>query len=271
MIEYAIILSGIGDTGRRRVLIDRAGLQRLLEEYKSGAVTTNDVVDRLSGMPYEDLGFAKVDHHRAIRQGFPEVVFGEGKTPDQIVALARSLLSKSERLLVTRATPEAYDKLLCEVPDAEYQQDARTIVVNRERGQDLAPGLIVLSGGTSDLPVATEASITAELMGCEVETIVDVGVAGIHRLFDRLSTIQRAKVIVVVAGMEGALPSVVGGLVKVPVIAVPTSVGYGSSFDGLAALLTMLNSCAPGVSVVNIDNGFGAGYMAAMILQNDKA
>ncbi|MCH2321731.1 MAG: hypothetical protein MK384_08805 [SAR202 cluster bacterium] len=129
MIEYAIILSGIGDTGRRRVLIDRAGLQRLLEEYKSGAVTTNDVVDRLNGMPYEDLGFAKVDHHRAIRQGFPEVVFGEGKTPDQIVALARSLLSKSERLLVTRATPEAYDKLLCEVPDAEYQQDARTIVV----------------------------------------------------------------------------------------------------------------------------------------------
>ncbi len=224
------------------------------------------MVSRLTELPYQDLGFAKVDHHRAIRKGFPEVVFGQGKTPGQVAKLASALLEQSDRLLVTKTTAEAYKAVLEVVQDALFDETARVITVDRRENVDLIPGVVVVSGGTSDLPVATEAAVTAELIGCQVERVIDVGVAGIHRLFAQMPTIGEAKVVVAVAGMEGALPSVVGGLVKVPVIAVPTSIGYGASFDGLAALLAMLNSCAPGVSVVNIDNGFGAGYMAAMIV-----
>ena len=219
----------------------------------------------LRDFPYQDLDFAKVDHDRAVRRGFPEVVFGQGKTPQQIVSISEALLRHSDVLLVTRANEEAYAAVLGNIPDAQYDRAARAVIVDRRVQKQPTPGVLVLCAGTSDLPVATEAAITAELMGCGVERIADVGVAGIHRLLDQRDALERAKVIVVVAGMEGALPSVVGGLVKAPVIAVPTSIGYGASYQGLAALLAMLNSCVPGIGVVNIDNGFGAGYLAALI------
>jgi NCAIR mutase (PurE)-related protein len=225
----------------------------------------DDTVTELRDFPYQDLGFAKVDHDRAVRRGFPEVVFGQGKTPQQIVSISEALLRHSDVLLVTRANEEAYAAVLGNVPDAQYDRTARAVIVDRRVQKQPTPGVLVLCAGTSDLPVATEAAITAELMGSGVERIADVGVAGIHRLLDQRDALERAKVIVVVAGMEGALPSVVGGLVKAPVIAVPTSIGYGASYQGLAALLAMLNSCVPGIGVVNIDNGFGAGYLAALI------
>ena len=241
-------------------------LYELLDDFKSGRLNADEVVAQASAPSFEDLGFAKVDHHRAIRKGFPEVVFGLGKTPQQVGRLAASLLEHSDRLLVTKTTLDAYREV-CEVaPDAVFDETSWTITVDRSVGREPTPGVVVASAGTSDLPVAAEAAVTAEIMGCRVERVNDVGVAGIHRLFAEMPTIAEAEVVVVVAGMEGALASVVGGLVRAPVIAVPTSVGYGSSFDGLAALLAMLNGCAPGVSVVNIDNGFGAGYMAAMIV-----
>ena len=237
----------------------------MLESLKDGRLSLEDAVSRLSILPYEDLGFARVDHHRAIRKGFPEVVFGQGKSPEQVAGLATALLGSSDRLLVTKAAPEAFSAVQAKVPDAAYDETARTIVVDRRKSRKTVPGVVVATGGTSDLPVADEAAITAELMDCQVERIYDVGVAGIHRVFDRLPLLREARVVVAVAGMEGALPSVIGGLVSAPVIAVPTSVGYGASFEGLAALLAMLNSCSPGVAVVNIDNGFGAGYLAARI------
>ena len=206
-----------------------------------------------------------MDHHRAIRQGFPEVVFGQGKTPAQISSIAATVLTRSDRLLVTRASKSAFLETKERIDDAKYDEMARCIVVDRRKNSTGQPGVAVLCAGTSDLPVATEAAITAELIGCQVERISDVGVAGLHRLLDHLPKLRECRALVVVAGMEGALPSVVGGLVDIPVIAAPTSVGYGASFGGLSALLGMLNSCAPGVGVVNIDNGFGAGYLAAMI------
>ena len=220
---------------------------------------------KLRAMPFSDLGFAKVDHHRALRTGFPEVVFGQGKTPEQVAALATELLKCGDTLLVTRASREAFDAVVADVTDAVYDEIAHTIAVDRRTEREQVDGVVVASGGTSDAPVAREAVVTAELMGCRVTELLDVGVAGLHRLLDSLDVLQGARVVVAVAGMEGALPSVVGGLVEAPVIAVPTSVGYGASFGGMTALLAMLNSCAPGVSVVNIDNGFGAGYLAAMI------
>jgi NCAIR mutase (PurE)-related protein len=225
----------------------------------------DEVISQLRNLPYQDLDFAKVDHHRAIRKGFPEVIFGEGKSPEQIVSIAVALLEQSDRLLVTRASPDVFSAVKASISDATYDDTARTIVADRRKERESVPGVLVVCAGTADLPVAREAAVTAELMDCQVERISDVGVAGIHRLLDHLPEIQKARVIVAVAGMEGALPSVVGGLVQAPVIAVPTSVGYGASFQGLAALLAMLNSCAPGVGVVNIDNGFGAGYLAALI------
>ncbi len=228
------------------------------------------MVARLRDFPYEDLDFAKVDHHRAIRQGFPEVVFGQGKTPGQIAAIAETVLGRADRLLVTRASEEAFSATKALVEDAEYEEMARCIVVDRRADKRGLPGVAVLCAGTSDLPVAAEAALTAELIGCEVERISDVGVSGLHRLLDHLPTLRRCRALVVVAGMEGALPSVVSGLVDTPIVATPTSVGYGASFGGLAALLAMLNSCAPGVGVVNIDNGFGAGYLAAMINLSSK-
>ena len=237
----------------------------MLDQFRDGRLSAEDVMARLSVLPYEDLGFAKVDHHRSLRKGFPEVVFGLGKTPEQVARLAVAQLDSSDTLLVTKASPEAFSAVKDTVADATYDRTARTIVVDRRKDPQRVPGIVVASGGTSDMPVASEAVVTAELMGCEVEQVFDVGVAGLHRLVDRLPSLRDARVVVAVAGMEGALPSVIGGLVRCPVIAVPTSVGYGASFGGVAALLAMLNSCAPGVAVVNIDNGFGAGYLAALI------
>ena len=239
----------------------------MLQDFKANGISEDDVISRLIDLPFEDLEFAKVDHHRALRKGFPEVIFGQGKTPEHIASISEALLRRSDRLLVTRASPEAFDAVIEKVPQARYEEMARCIVVDQraqsERKQ--TPGVLVVAAGTADLPVAREAVVTAEMMGCDVEQVFDVGVAGLHRLLAQMQSLQRARVVVAVAGMEGALPSVVGGLVQVPVIAVPTSVGYGASFDGLAALLAMLNSCATGIGVVNIDNGFGAGYLAALI------
>lgn len=249
-----------------RIEIDENHLRAMLEDFKQNDLGIDEVVAKLRDLPYEDLDFAKIDHHRAIRKGFPEVVFGQGKTPAQIGSIAAAHLERSDRLLVTRASPEAYQAVLAAaVADATYDELAQTILVDRRTARDQVTGVTVLCAGTADLPVAMEAVVTAELMGCEVERVFDVGVAGLHRLLDHVSVMRESSALVVVAGMEGALPSVVGGLVNVPIIAVPTSVGYGASFDGLAALLAMLNSCAPGVGVVNIDNGFGAGYLAATI------
>jgi NCAIR mutase (PurE)-related protein len=218
----------------------------------------------LRDLPYEDIGYARVDHHRALREGLPEVVLGLGKTPDQVAGIAERLAARSDRVLVTRATPAMFEAVSRRLHDAVYRETARAIVLDR-RTAPLEAGVAVLCAGTADLPVAEEAVVTAEMIGSAVDRIYDVGVAGIHRLLDMLPRVRAARAIVVVAGMEGALPSVVGGLVPTPVIAVPTSIGYGANFHGLSALLTMLNSCAAGVSVVNIDNGFGAGYIAAMI------
>ncbi len=245
--------------------IDTAHLQELLEQFRAGALNLDTALARLRNLPYQDLGFAKVDHHRELRKGFPEVIYGQGKSPEQIVSIAQALLQGSPSLLVTRADPEASERLRREIPDAVYHDTAKTIVVDRRETPVTVPGVVIVTAGTADIPVAEEAAITSELMGCGVEKLFDVGVAGIHRLLDHLSTLRAARVIVAVAGMEGALPSVVGGLVGVPVIGVPTSMGYGTNFQGVAPLLTMLNSCAPGVCVVNIDNGFGAGYLAALI------
>jgi NCAIR mutase (PurE)-related protein len=223
----------------------------------------DEALDRLRTLPYEDLGFAEVDHHRPLRTGSPEVVLGQGKTPEQIAAIAERL-ARSGRLLVTRATPEAYRAVKERLPGAVYHAEARAITLDTV-GAPRLPGVAVCCAGTSDLPVAEEAAVTAEIMGAAASRYYDIGVAGLHRLLDKLDALRRANAVVVVAGMEGALPSVVAGLVPCPVIAVPTSVGYGASFQGLAPLLAMLNACAPGVAVVNIDNGFGAGYLAALI------
>ena len=242
-------------------------MREVLLRYSNDGLSLDDAVGLLRDLPYQDLGFAKVDHHRAIRTGFPEVVFGEGKTPDQAASIVGTILQRSDVLLVTRASQEMYSAILSVAPDASYNDLARTVIVERRNNLVTIPGVLVLCAGTADLPVATEAALTAELMGCGVERVFDVGVAGIHRLLDQMETLQRARVIIAVAGMEGALPSVVGGLVQAPVVAVPTSIGYGASFQGLAALLAMLNSCAPGVAVVNIDNGFGAGFLAAKIIK----
>ena len=240
-------------------------LSGILKKVKSGDLSVKQALKELSILPYEDLSFAKVDHHRRLRTGFPEVVFGQGKTVDQILAIVQRLISHSDTVLVTRASSEAFKAVNQRIADAVYNPISKTIVINRQLKKSLSPGITLVAGGTADMPVAEEAAATAELMGNQIERVFDVGVAGLHRLLDKLPVLRRANVIIVVAGMEGALPSVVGGLVSAPVIAVPTSIGYGASFGGIAALLTMLNSCAPGIAVVNIDNGFGAGYMAGLI------
>jgi NCAIR mutase (PurE)-related protein len=244
-------------------------LKALLAGVAAGDVETADaerlLLDALRATPFADLGFAKVDHHRTIRQGFPEVVLGLGKTPAQIAAIADELSRHGSTVLVTRATEEAFIAVQAVLPTAVYHAEARIIALQQ---QDIAPGkgrIVVVAAGTSDLPVAEEAACTAQLMGNDVERLYDVGVAGIHRLLRERARLDLARVIIVIAGMEGALPSVVSGLVSVPVIAVPTSIGYGASFGGIAALLGMLTSCASGVSVVNIDNGFGAAHVASLI------
>jgi NCAIR mutase (PurE)-related protein len=245
--------------------INQEWLAHILEKVKSGNLSITQAIQELSILPYEELDFAKIDHHRGIRIGFPEVILGTGKTTEQIVTIANHLSASTTKLLITHVDQETYVTVKAAIKDASYNPLAKAIVVNRQQNISLRPGITVVTGGTSDIPVAEEAAVTAEIMGNKVEKVFDVGVAGLHRLLDKLPKLREAKVLVVVAGMEGALPSVVGGLVSAPIIAVPTSIGYGANFNGLAALLTMLNSCAPGVAVVNIDNGFGAGYMAGLI------
>lgn len=245
--------------------MDQDQLRVLLEEVRTGAVNVDAAVERMRHLPFEDLGWAKLDHHRALRHGLTEVIFGKGKTPEQIAIIAARLLEKSPNLLITRADESIAAKLKHTFPDAEYFALSGAVRVWRDRAIRGKGKLAVVCAGTSDIPVAEEAQVTAEVMGNEVEAIYDVGVAGIHRLIASSERLSQARVVVVAAGMEGALPSVVGGMVSVPVIAVPTSVGYGASFHGLAALLGMLNSCASNVTVVNIDNGFGAGYVASLI------
>lgn len=240
-------------------------LRALLQEIQQQELSIEDGIERLKVLPYDDLGFAKLDYHRNLRQGFPEVIYCAGKTTEQVAVIAEKLAERGGgNILATRAKAEVYEAVLERIPDAEYHSLARLIMIRRGK-QEERGNILVLSAGTSDLPVAEEAAITAEMMGNHVERVYDTGVAGIHRLLSQTDKLRKARVIIVVAGMEGALASVVGGLVDKPVIAVPTSVGYGASFGGLAALLAMLNSCASGVSVVNIDNGFGAGYQASLI------
>lgn len=241
-------------------------LRTLLEELKQGESTVDQVIEKLKTLPYESVdGYANLDHHRLLRTGIPEVIFAQGKTPDQVVEIFLHLQSHSQQVLATRVSAEMYTQIQDRLPSATYHPSARVLFVDQDLERVKQPGIFILTAGTSDIPVAEEAAITAELMGNQVERMYDVGVAGLHRLLDHLAQLQKATVIIVAAGMEGALPSVVGGLVSAPIIALPTSVGYGASFQGLAALLGMLNSCANGVAVVNIDNGFGAGCLAAKI------
>ena len=241
------------------------GLRQILEQLASGSLSVEEALTALRSFSFEDLGFAKVDHHRALRCGFPEVIFCPGKTPEQVTTIAGRLLEKGAVVLATRATPEVAERLQALDSRAVYHEAARAVVITPGPAAELVGLVAVLSAGTADVPVAEEARVTAELLGARTLTLYDVGVAGLHRLLRYQKELQEANVAVVVAGMEGALASVVGGLIEAPVIAVPTSVGYGASFQGLAPLLTMLNSCAAGVAVVNIDNGFGAGYLAGLV------
>lgn len=240
-------------------------LKRLLEDVRRGKTTPAAALERLRHLPFEDLGHSTVDRHRALRQGYPEVIFCQGKTVEEIEEIAARICATGENLLATRASEETYRRIRARFPDAVYHRRARAVTLERHRLKRPRGFIAVVSAGTADGPVAEEAAITAEIMGNTVRRFYDVGIAGLHRLLIKLPDLARARVIVVAAGMEGALPSVVGGLVGRPVVAVPTSIGYGASFGGVAALLGMLNSCAAGVTVVNIDNGFGAGYAAALI------
>jgi pyridinium-3,5-biscarboxylic acid mononucleotide synthase len=247
--------------------VDPLEIERLLKEVWERRVSPEDAFARLKNLPYEDLGFARVDHHRAIRRGFPEVIFGAGKTPEQIAQIVARIADNGQSVLVTRATIEAFEEVRRARPDARYEPVARCVTLTRGEIAPLPGRVAVVCAGTSDLPVAEEAAVTLTFLGATIDRIYDAGVAGLHRLLERLPQIREADVVVAAAGMEGALPSVVAGLVEVPVIAVPTSIGYGASFHGLAALLGMLSACASGIGVVNIDNGFGAGYLAALILR----
>ncbi len=240
-------------------------IRKLFEQVRAGKVSPDYAVQQLRHLPFEDLGFAKVDHHRALRVGMPEVVFGERKTPAQVAGIFKRLAMHGKNVLATRATKEQFKAVKKVARGARYEETARAIILRRDRTLYGKGVIAIVSAGTSDIPVAEEAVITAELMGNQVERIYDVGVAGIHRLLAQQKSLRAARVVIVCAGMEGALPSVVGGLIGAPVIAVPTSVGYGAAFEGLAALLGMMNSCASNVTVVNIDNGFGAGYVASLI------
>ncbi len=248
-------------------------LKALLEQVKSGDIGIDEAIEKLRHLPFEDLGFACIDHHRQIRRGFPEVIFCPGKTTEQIIKIFESLAERGNNVLATRADKETFDALAetNKFPQARYEELARAIVLEQKKTQGSKTVLPIVTAGTADLPVAAEAKVTAEIMGQQTELICDVGVAGLHRLLGHLPKLQNANVVIVVAGMEGALASVVGGLVSCPVIAVPTSVGYGSAFEGLSALLTMVNSCAAGVTVVNIDNGFSAAVTATLINKKIEA
>ena len=253
--------------------MDEQALRELLESVSAGRATPEEAAERLKSLPFEDLGFARVDHHRSLRCGFPEVIFCQGKTAEQTVAIAKSMRARESMVLATRADDEIREALAAEFRGEHVQvnETARTVLVGENATPRCGGTVAIVSGGTSDAPVAEEARVTAEAMGSATEAVYDAGVAGLHRLLGSIDVLRSANALVVVAGMEGALPSVVGGLVEAPVIAVPTSVGYGASFGGVAALLAMLNSCASGVAVVNIDNGFGAGFMAALINRRTSA
>jgi NCAIR mutase (PurE)-related protein len=246
--------------------MDVRTLKELIEKIKDGKIGVDEALDKLRDLPFEDIGFARIDHHRALRRGFPEVIYGWGKQAEEIVEIIRKMVDKEENILVTRLTDDKAKSIKEQFPRGEYFQKSKVFTLEVKPTENRGKGtILVISAGTADIPVAEEAAITARFMGNDVETIFDVGVSGLHRLLEKREAIMKASVIVVVAGMEGALPSIVGGLVDKPVIAVPTSTGYGTSFRGLSALLGMLNSCASGVTVVNIDNGFGAGYAASLI------
>lgn len=248
-------------------------LERVLREFKDGGKEMREVLEYLEKLPYEDLCFAKVDHHRALRRGFPEIIYGEGKTAEQIVAIAKSMIKYNGDLLITRVDPRKAETIMSRIDHLVYHEKARILSLRQDGQAEPVPGgtIQVICAGSSDIFVAEEAAVTAEFMGNRVCRSYDIGVAGLHRLLDAWDDLRKASVYVVVAGMEGALPSVVAGMVRGPVIAVPTSVGYGASFGGIAALLGMLNSCSPGISVVNIDNGFGAGYLAGIINRQSRA
>ncbi len=247
--------------------MDQSSLRKLLEQVRDSQLSPEEAITRLRHLPFEDLGFAKIDHHRPLRVGMPEVIYSEGKTPEQVAEIFTRMAERTDNVLATRANRDKFDAVHARVAEAQFHPISGCVVLRRndeKRGHGV---VAVVCAGTSDLPVAEEAAVTADLMGNEVEQLCDVGVAGLHRLLSHHELLDRARVLIVCAGMEGALPSVVAGLVKAPVICVPTSVGYGASFGGLAALLGMLNSCSPNTAVVNIDNGFGAGYLASMINQ----
>jgi NCAIR mutase (PurE)-related protein len=240
-------------------------LRKILADIKGGALNVDDAINHFKDFEYKELDYAKIDNHRQLRTGYPEVIFGQNKTPEQIVGIVKYMLTRENNILVTRVGAEVFEMIRKLVSTSEYHPMARTIAIRLKEGIKPETHIAVVSAGTSDMGVSEEAAITAEIFDNEVKRYYDVGVAGIHRFYDKLSEIRKARAVVVVAGMEGALPSIVGGMVDKPVIAVPTSVGYGANFGGLSALLGMLTSCASGISVVNIDNGFGAGYLASMI------
>lgn len=246
--------------------MEKEKLKKLLSDLKDNKLSVDVAMDKLKDLPFEDIGIANIDHHRELRKGVPEVIFGQGKIPEDIIAIMKRMDAKDERILVTRLSGEKADKILKVFPESIYYERSKSLTLSKKNIEITGRGtILIVCAGTSDIPVAEEAAVTAGFMGNEVERINDVGVAGLHRLLARKDALAKAEVVIVVAGMEGALPSVVGGLVDKPVIAVPTSIGYGASFGGIAALLGMLNSCASGVTVVNIDNGFGAGYAASVM------
>lgn len=245
-------------------------IRGLLEQVRNNDIDIDIAMKKLKNLPYEDIGYANIDHHRQIRNGYPEVIYCEGKSDEHILGIINKMSEKGSNILGTRCRKETYEKIRSLYPNCEYEELSRILKIQNKPIETIGKGkIVVVTGGTSDIPVADEAYHTAKFLGNDVERVYDVGVAGIHRLLNKMNIISEARVLIVAAGMEGALPSVVGGLVDVPVIAVPTSVGYGANFNGLSALLTMLNSCASGISVVNIDNGFGAGYLAATINKLD--
>jgi NCAIR mutase (PurE)-related protein len=240
-------------------------LEEILEKVSKKEISPEAAFLKLKEYPYQDLGFAKIDHQREARRGFPEIIFGQGKTPEQVSRIAREIVKRKHNLLITRLEPSAFRKLKREIPACRYDRQARVAYLKQKPPLPGKGTVVVMTAGTSDIPVAEEAALTCEMMGNDVDRVYDVGVAGLHRLFGEMEKIRRARIIIAVAGMEGALPSVVAGLVSAPIIAVPTSVGYGASLGGISALLAMLNSCPGGVAVVNIDNGFGAGHLASLI------
>ncbi len=245
-------------------------LKKILQDFKAGTISENVLLDYIEKIPYEDISFARIDHHREMRWGFPEVIFCQGKTPDQVSMIAQKIIERGANLLATRASQDIYDTVKKNLPDAEYNEVGKTITKAQKKITKLPGKVIIVTAGTSDIPIGTEALITGEMLGLDISLICDVGVAGIHRVMNHKEELEAASIIIVLAGMEGALASVVAGLISSPVIAVPTSVGYGSSFNGLTPLLGMLNSCVPGVAVMNIDNGFGAAFLAFKIINTFK-